>query len=72
MRAHNDHLCRRTFLTKAMQTTVATVASAGMGPALRHCLLAPASRVLRVPPGFRTTATARSMSMRSASPREDP
>ena len=41
MRAHNDQLCRRTFLTKAMQTTVATVASAGMGPAFAPLLLHP-------------------------------
>jgi hypothetical protein len=31
MKAHNDQLCRREFLTKATQTTVALAASAGLG-----------------------------------------
>lgn len=38
MHAHKDHLCRREFLTKATQTTVAIAASAGMGSPLAPLL----------------------------------
>ena len=72
MKARNDQLCRREFLTRAAQATVAVAASAGMGRRWRHGSPVPARPALPAPPESRTTATARFMSTRSAGPRENP
>ena len=63
MKTDSNRLCRREFLTKASQVTVAA-AALGSAPLP---VLAGTETSPRGPPGFRITATARFMSTRSAS-----
>lgn len=64
MQAHKDQLCRREFLTKATQTTVAVAASAGIGSPLASLFARAAeashSRASRMRCGPRSSCPARS------------